>query len=93
MRVRILEAFARGAPVVTTTVGLEGIDACPGEDVLVADSPEDFARSVIRLIQDRQLQDKLSVNGRRLVEEKYDWQVVLGALDKVYQRLAESRKS
>ena len=93
MRVRILEAFARGAPVVTTTVGLEGIDACPGEVVLVADSPEDFARSVIRLLQDRQLQEKLSANGRRLVEEKYDWQVVLGALDRVYQGLAESRKS
>ena len=43
MRVRILEAFARGMPVVTTTVGLEGIEAEPGVDVLVADSPEAFA--------------------------------------------------
>ena len=92
MRVRILEAFARAAPVVTTTVGLEGIDACSGEDVLVADSPDDFARSVITLLQDKELQQKLSVNGRRLVEKKYDWQVVLGELDKVYRGLAGSRK-
>jgi glycosyltransferase involved in cell wall biosynthesis len=93
MRVRILEAFARAAPVVTTTVGIEGIDARFGEDVLVADSPEDFAGSVITLLQDKELQQKLAINGRRLVESKYDWQVVLGELDKVYQRLAGTRKS
>jgi polysaccharide biosynthesis protein PslH len=93
MRVRILEAFARAAPVVTTTVGLEGIDACHGQDVLVADRPEDFARSVVDLIQNPELQQSLSVNGRRLVEEKYDWQVVLGELDQVYQNLANTRKS
>jgi polysaccharide biosynthesis protein PslH len=93
MRVRILEAFARAAPVVTTTVGLEGIDACPGKDVLVADSPEGFARSVIDLLQDKELQRKLSTNGRQLVEEKYDWQVVLGELDRVYQGLGGAGKS
>jgi polysaccharide biosynthesis protein PslH len=92
MRVRILEAFSRAAPVVTTTVGLEGIGACPGEDVLVADSPEDFARSLIDLLQDRELQQKLSTNGRQLVEEKYDWQVVLGELDRVYQDLSGQKK-
>jgi glycosyltransferase involved in cell wall biosynthesis len=90
MRVRILEAFARAAPVVTTTVGLEGIDASPGEDVLVADTPEDFSRSVIDLLQDPELQERLSGNGRRLVEQKYDWQVVLGELDKIYQGLARA---
>jgi glycosyltransferase involved in cell wall biosynthesis len=84
MRVRILEAFARAMPVVTTTVGLEGIQAEPGEDVLVADSPSDFAACVIRLLNDQALQDQLSTNGRRLVESKYNWQVTLRDLDKVY---------
>lgn len=87
MRVRILEAFARAAPVVTTTVGLEGIDACPGVDVLIADSPEEFAASVLNLLQQKELQQQLSENGRRLVEAKYDWQVVLGKLNKVYSDL------
>ncbi len=90
MRVRILEAFARAMPVVTTTVGLEGIQAQPGTDVLVADSPADFAQSVIGLLQDKLLQDELSANGRRLVEQRYDWQVVLGDLDKTYERLAHT---
>jgi polysaccharide biosynthesis protein PslH len=88
MRVRILEAFARGMPVVTTTVGLEGIEARSGEDVLVADTPSDFAASVTQLLQDKTLQNKLAANGRQLAEWGYDWQVVLGQLDKTYERLA-----
>jgi glycosyltransferase involved in cell wall biosynthesis len=92
MRVRILEAFARAMPVVTTTVGLEGIQAQPGQDVLVADTPADFAQSVIKLLQDKMLQDKLSANGRRLVENKYDWQVVLADLGNTYERLARDTK-
>lgn len=92
MRVRILEAFARAAPVITTTVGLEGIDACPGRDVLVADDPREFAGSVLDLLQDKNLQQQLSENGRKFVEENYDWQVVLGELDRAYERLAEARR-
>lgn len=88
MRVRILEAFARGMPVVTTTVGLEGIQAEPGSDVLVADSPDEFAQSTIRLLSEGELQTRLSANGRRLAKEKYDWQVVLGQLEEVYRSLA-----
>ena len=86
MRVRILEAFARAMPVVTTTVGLEGIQAQPGRDVLVADSSDDFADAVIRLLNNEELQDQLSTNGRHLVETKYDWQVTLKDLDKVYRQ-------
>lgn len=84
MRVRILEGFARGMPMVTTTTGLEGIEARPGLDVLVADTPEAFAAEVTRLAQDKALQTQLSVNGRRLAEEKYDWQVVLSRLNQIY---------
>jgi polysaccharide biosynthesis protein PslH len=90
MRVRILEAFARAAPVVTTTVGLEGIDARPGVDVMIADTPEEFAASVVRLLRENDLQQRLSRNGRRLVEEKYDWQVVLGKLDDLYKQLTRN---
>lgn len=90
MRVRILEAFARAMPVITTTVGLEGIHARPGTDVFVADTPADFANSVIELLQDKDLQDKLSTNGRQLVKDKYDWQIVLSDLDKTYERLAQT---
>jgi glycosyltransferase involved in cell wall biosynthesis len=87
MRVRILEALARGMPLVTTTVGLEGIDARHAQEVLVADTPEDFAQAVIRLMGDADLQAKLAQNGRRLAESAYDWRVVLKKLDQVIRPL------
>jgi glycosyltransferase involved in cell wall biosynthesis len=89
MRVRILEALALAMPLVTTTVGLEGIDAQPGEEVLVADTAEDFAAQVIRLMGDEDLQVKLAENGRRLAERFYDWRVVLTKLDQVIRPLNE----
>jgi glycosyltransferase involved in cell wall biosynthesis len=84
MRVRILEMFAHAMPVVTTAVGLEGIDAVHNKEVLVADSPEDFAAAVVRLLNDRALQTELAANGRRLAEERYDWKVALGKLADIY---------
>lgn len=89
MRVRILEAFARGMPVVTTTIGLEGIEAQVGEHVFVEDNPDGFADAVIRLLRDPASQDRLSVNGRRFAVQKYDWQVVLKTLDDVYQSVED----
>ena len=86
IRVRILEAFARAMPVVTTTVGLEGIEARPGVDVLVEDDPRAFAEAVITLMNDPALQDQLARNGRHLAETRYDWQVVLKAMEGVYPR-------
>lgn len=88
MRVRILESFARAMPVVTTTVGLEGILARQGTEVLVADCPVDFATSVLELLKDKALQEKLAFNGRCLAESTYDWQVVLNDLDRIYDKLA-----
>lgn len=84
MRVRILEAFARAMPVVTTTVGLEGIEAEPGQDVLVADNPLDFAEQVVQLLESEELQETLAERGRCLAELRYDWQIVLGQMEGVY---------
>lgn len=85
MRVRILEAFAYAMPVVTTTVGLEGIHGTPGHDVLVADTPAEFASRTVELLLDASLQDKLAANGRKLAAAKYDWQAVLSAMQPIYE--------
>lgn len=85
MRVRILEAFSYAMPVVTTTIGLEGIQGIPEQDVLVADTTTDFANRVIQLLENPDLQQKLSTNGRRLAETKYDWQVILSAMNPIYE--------
>lgn len=84
MRVRILEAFARAMPIVTTTVGLEGIDAVPEEHVLVEDDESRFAEAVIGLIRDEKWQNRLAAKGRQLAEAMYDQQVVLQRLDEIY---------
>jgi glycosyltransferase involved in cell wall biosynthesis len=88
MRVRILEALALAMPVVTTTAGLEGIDANNEEHVLVADDPEGFAHGVVRLLQDSQFGRQLGQNGRRLIERKYDCRIALPELETVYQALS-----
>jgi glycosyltransferase involved in cell wall biosynthesis len=84
MRVRILEAFARAMPIVTTAVGLEGIDAVPDEHVLVEDDESRFAEAVIGLIKDEKWQNRLAAKGRQLAEQMYDQQVVLQRLDEIY---------
>lgn len=89
MRVRILEALSRGMPTVTTTIGMEGIEARPGEDLLVGDTPEDFASAVIRILSEPALRGRLSANGRRLATTRYDWKVVLQQLEAVYARAAQ----
>jgi glycosyltransferase involved in cell wall biosynthesis len=87
MRVRILEAFAYGLPVVTTTAGLEGIDAVINQDVIVKDTPGEFARAVTHLLLDPDQQQNLAENGRKLAEEKYHWRKALFLLDEVYEQL------
>ncbi len=91
MRVRILEAFARGVPIVTTTVGLEGIEASIPQDVEVADTPQAFAVAVERLLLNAAEQEQMARNCRQVAEDRYDWRVILKKLEGVLS-LAESKK-
>ena len=85
MRVRILEGFARQMAIITTTVGLEGIEAEPDRDVIVKDDPIEFSQAIINLLNDRKKLNQIANSGRKLVEQKYDWKVVFTKLDKVYE--------
>lgn len=78
---KILESMALGTPVVTTSVGLEGIEVTKGKDILVADNPSEFAQAVVKILKDRDLRIKISKNARRLIEEKYTWENALRRLD------------
>lgn len=84
MRVRLLEAFALAMPTVTTTIGLEGIVAEDGKEIILADDPQSFADASVRLLQDTDLQNRLAGNGRLLAENRYDWRAVLKKTDAVY---------
>lgn len=87
MRVKILDAWARGISIVSTTIGAEGIEVRDGENILIANTPAEFARAVIRLLQEPALAQWLSENGRRWVEAKYDWRQVYAKWDEVYEGL------
>jgi glycosyltransferase involved in cell wall biosynthesis len=75
-RLKILEGLSYGVPTVSTTVGAEGLDLTDEQHLLLGDTPEAFADQVVRLLGDAELQRRLSVAGRRVVEERYSWQAV-----------------
>jgi len=92
-RLKILEAMAAGIPVVTTTVGVEGIEAVDGEHVLIADSERDFADCTVRLLRDIELRERLRVRARALVESRYDWREIGGRLEERWRRLLDVRSA
>jgi glycosyltransferase involved in cell wall biosynthesis len=73
MKNKILAAMAMRKAIVATPLSLEGIDVRAGEEVLVADSPAEFARQVGRLLTDKKLTRRLGEDGRKLVKERYSW--------------------
>jgi glycosyltransferase involved in cell wall biosynthesis len=87
MRVKIVDAWCWGLPVVSTTIGAEGIAFREGESILIADSPQDFASAVLQVLTDREVGDRLRAAGRRWAEQRYDWRHIYGAWDEIYDRL------
>ena len=84
MRVKILEALAQALPVVSTSLGCEGIAVEHERQALLADTPADFSRAVLRLLADRDLADALGRQGRARMVEQYDYRVACRPLDRVY---------
>ena len=72
-RIKILHSMAMGIPVVSTSLGCEGLAVIDEDHLLVRDDPESFAEAIIRIRSDRILRDKLRINGRRLVKQEYNW--------------------
>ncbi len=72
-RLKILEYMAAGRAVVSTTIGIEGLDVVPGRDVLVADDAVSFGRAVLRLLESPEEAFRIGTNGRQLVQRRYLW--------------------
>jgi len=83
-RLKLLEAFALQAPIVSTTLGAEGFDVTSGRELLLADEAGAFARSIVELITDRAQAKRLGQAGRSLAEERYDWQRIVPMFEAVY---------
>lgn len=86
MRVKIVDAWRWGLPVVSTMIGAEGMLYKDGENILIADSAEDFAAAILRIMHDPVLAQRLREKGRHWVEQHYDWQAVYPAWSEVFER-------
>jgi glycosyltransferase involved in cell wall biosynthesis len=75
-RIKAFEAMAVGRPVVSTRIGVEGLDVTPGEHYLAADDPAAFADAILRLFDDAALREHLAGSARRLLESRFSWEHV-----------------
>jgi glycosyltransferase involved in cell wall biosynthesis len=73
-RIKAMEAMAHGKALVSTAVGVEGIDVRPGVDYLRAELPEQFAEACLRLLRNRALRDRLGESGRARIRDRYQWE-------------------
>jgi len=81
-RIKILDALSMGMPIVATEVAIEGLEVKPEQDLLVANDAKEFVRQVGRLL-DKEMAEKYSIQGRRLVETIYSWDRIGGKLDAI----------
>ena len=87
IRVKIIEAMAAGKAVVTTTVGAQGIDYTEGENLLVADTPAQFAAQIKRLVDDQEYCHSVGEAAARLVAEHYDVKRLTAQLLQFYDKI------
>jgi glycosyltransferase involved in cell wall biosynthesis len=85
-RIKVLDALAMGMPLVSTSIGCEGIDVVPERDLLVGDTPEAFAAQIGRLFDDPALRQRLAASARQLAEQRYSWDALAAQLVDAYHR-------
>jgi glycosyltransferase involved in cell wall biosynthesis len=75
-RLKIYEAMAAKIPVVSTTVGAEGLDIRNGEDIYIADSAAEFAGRCLELLENSAARRRMAGDAFRMVSSRYSWEVV-----------------
>jgi glycosyltransferase involved in cell wall biosynthesis len=84
---KILEAWAMSMPVVATPLSCEGIDAKDDHNVILAKSSKHFADSIVKLLSDAELRNKLAKNGRITAENTYSWNSKAVALERIFREI------
>jgi glycosyltransferase involved in cell wall biosynthesis len=92
-RLKILDAWAMGKAVVSTSVGCEGLAAEDGRNILVRDDPKSFAQAVCTVLRDASLRLRLGVEGRRTVERQYSWERIGESMLGSYDSLRQSKEA
>ncbi|MFZ0667334.1 MAG: glycosyltransferase [Acidimicrobiales bacterium] len=92
-RIKILEAFAHGVPVVSTTLGAEGLGIEPNEHYLAGDDPESFAKACCTLLRDGDLRQRLIDQGRQVFLERFQWSAIEGRIKELMLSVAGASDS
>lgn len=92
-RLKIAEALGMGTPVVSTTIGAEGLELVHDEHLLLADGYEEFARATLQLLDDPRRAEALARAGRAHVEERFGWERLGAQLYQLWSRLREEARS
>jgi glycosyltransferase involved in cell wall biosynthesis len=90
-KLKVLNAMAQAKPVVTTSIGAEGIEAIPGKEIVIADEAQEFAVRVIALLKNPGMARDMGVNARKCIESLYDWKRITASMNAIYEA-ARSRK-
>jgi len=78
---KLLEAMAMKVPSITSPLANQALNAKHGEEILVGESTEDFARLILNVLDDKDLAGKLAENGHRFIHEKYNWSAATKVLE------------
>jgi len=89
-RIKIFEAMAMGKAIVSTSVGAEGLPVRHNENIVLADSPEVFAREIARLLGDPAERMRIGRAARTLVEKNYSWRSAVGVFDAVFEQVTDN---
>jgi sugar transferase (PEP-CTERM/EpsH1 system associated) len=84
-RLKVLEAMAMGKAIVSTALGCEGFDLVPEQELVVADTPAEFATAVLALLRDPARRERLGRAARRFAGSRYDWRIIVPKLERVYE--------
>ncbi len=90
-RLKVLEAMAMKKPIVTTSIGCEGIEIVNGNSAIIADEPQEFANSVVQLLRNETLRKKITDNGYEIMRTQYDWKIIGEQVQTLYQTLCSKQ--
>jgi glycosyltransferase involved in cell wall biosynthesis len=89
-RLKILDAWAMGKAIISTSIGCEGLATANDHNILIRDDPADFAKAIVEVLRDPELRNRLGNNGRKTAEEIYAWPVIGRNLNAIYRQIMET---
>src|SRR4029077_7101234 len=92
-RLKILNAWAMGKAIVSTSIGCEGLAAVDGQNILIRDTAEGFAEAIDSVLSDEGVRRRLGAAGRRTVEQTYSWDIIGREMGGLYERVSAEQRA